>query len=183
MTAARSVEGGTDQFFTRPDLAARLVSGLVHNGLLRKKTVAVEPSAGAGAFMGPLQKACDRVIGIDIEPQHHSVVRCDFFEFTDWPAAYGGGGSCRRQSAVRIRLELAIRFFNHAAAQDCVGVIAFVLPRTFRKESVHAKLSRSFALLSDEPLPKDSFLLDGRPYDVPCCWHGINDSAQRRSTL
>lgn len=46
-------------------------------------------------------------------------------------------------------------------------MIAFIVPRTFRKESTLTKLDRNFHLLEEEVLPLDSFLFRSKPYSVP----------------
>ena len=49
-------------------------------------------------------------------------------------------------------------------------MIAFIIPKTFRKKSLQNKLHLNFHLKLDEDLPKNSFVLNGEPYDVPCCF-------------
>jgi hypothetical protein len=46
---------------------------------------------------------------------------------------------------------LAVRFFNHAARW--AHTIAFVVPRTFRRESIQNRLSTAFRLRHDEDVP------------------------------
>ena len=60
---------------------------------------------------------------------------------------------------------MAVRFFNHAAWQS--GVIALILPRTFRKASVENRLINDFHLLHEEVVPDNAFLFRSRPYNVP----------------
>jgi len=52
---------------------------------------------------------------------------------------------------------LAIKFFNHSA--KWANVIAFIIPRTFRKISVQNKLDNMFYLVYDEEIPNN-----------PCCF-------------
>ena len=61
----------------------------------------------------------------------------------------------------------AIKFFNHAS--KWADVIAFIIPRTFRKASIINRLDRYFHKIYDETIPDNSFLFQGRPYNVPCC--------------
>ena len=48
---------------------------------------------------------------------------------------------------------LAIKFFNYAS--NWSNVIAFILPRTFRRVSVQNKLNLNFHLIYDEEIPMD----------------------------
>lgn len=60
---------------------------------------------------------------------------------------------------------LAIRFFNHAAS--AATVIAFIVPLTFQKVSVQNRLDLRFHLLAETPVPKDSFIFEGKRKHVP----------------
>lgn len=52
---------------------------------------------------------------------------------------------------------IAIKFFNHSA--NFSNVIAFIIPRTFRRPSVQNKLNKMFHLIYDEDVPLK-----------PCCF-------------
>ena len=55
---------------------------------------------------------------------------------------------------------LAIKFFNYSA--KWANVIAFIIPRTFRKTSIQNKLNNNFHLIYDEEIP-----------NKPCCFSPI----------
>jgi hypothetical protein len=59
-----------------------------------------------------------------------------------------------------------VRFFNGAAKFS--DVIAFVIPRTFRKASVINRLDANFHCIWDETVPDNSFIFNGSAYNVPC---------------
>ena len=61
---------------------------------------------------------------------------------------------------------LARRFIRKCG--EFADVIAFVLPRSFKKPSMQAAFARPFHLVRSRDLPKNAFLVDGRPHDVPC---------------
>lgn len=91
------------------------------------------------------------------------------------PLACAGGGGGQQIAVVGnppfgFASSLAVKFFNIAAGCPQVSTIAFILPRTFRKQSIQDKLDAWFSLVHDCDIPPNSFLLDGKPYDVPCCW-------------
>jgi hypothetical protein len=60
---------------------------------------------------------------------------------------------------------MAIKFFNHCARVS--SFIAFVLPRTFKKDSVINKLNEHFYLEYEELLSDNSFEIDGLDKSVP----------------
>jgi hypothetical protein len=64
--------------------------------------------------------------------------------------------------------KLAIAFFNHAAT--FAGRIAFILPRSFEKESVQVRLDRRFHLEGQMRMRGHSFHLAGKARDVPAVW-------------
>jgi hypothetical protein len=61
---------------------------------------------------------------------------------------------------------LAVRFFNHAAIFS--GIIAFIVPKSFRKHSIQNRLDANFVLLHEHALDKNSFIFNDDTYDVPC---------------
>lgn len=46
-------------------------------------------------------------------------------------------------------------------------MIAMIFPRTFRKASIQNRLDPHFLLIREVEMPRDAFLYEGQPYDVP----------------
>lgn len=155
-----------DQFYTDRQVAKQCWSLLNQSGVLTANDYLLEPSAGDGAFL-ELLPARWRV-GLDIDPRHPEVLKQDFLTWpiptpekdTRWVVVgnppFGKNGS------------LAVAFFNRAAS--CAAVIAFIVPRSFRKLSVQRRLNVRFHLLEDRELADASFVLGGESYSVPCCF-------------
>ncbi len=158
---------GLDQFYTHPDLA-RVYAEEISARWPDPDTLFVEPSAGDGAFVQPLKAAGRKVRAMDIAPKARGIVRGDFFEQHE---LYRG-----RHSKIIVignppfgkNASLATRFFNRAAL-DADG-IAFIVPRTFRKMSLQARLNPHFHLVKDKNVMDYAFLIDGHMHDVPCAW-------------
>lgn len=89
----------------------------------------------------------------------------DFFDFKDSLK----GVSVVSNPPFGFACALAVQFFNHCAELGA-ETIAFVIPKTFRKASVANKLDENYKLVVDKTSPKNSFILDGAFYDVPCCF-------------
>lgn len=158
-------QGGLDQFYTQPKVAERLVQSLMSyvssDSLNSSYDIVIEPSAGAGAFLQPLSSLGKPLKALDVSPGHPAIEQIDFFDFqNDVPALYIGNPPYGYLSI------LASRFFNHAAG-NAAELIAFIAPRTFRKESVQRRLDRRFHLVHDEDVPKNAFLHKGVQIDVP----------------
>lgn len=122
----------------------------------------IEPSAGDGAFLGYLP---ENTIALDIYPEHPKIIKKDWFDFKDDLTDKGVVGN----PPFGFASSLAVRFFNHAGKLNS-KYICFVIPKTFRKESVVKKLDKYYHLLYDVDVPKNSFVLNNKEYNVPCCW-------------
>ncbi|MCA8448900.1 Eco57I restriction-modification methylase domain-containing protein [Burkholderia vietnamiensis] len=174
-TAARSL----DQFYTAPAVAQSLFQTLLKRlGRKVKGLTFVEPSAGAGAFFEQFPEGS---IGLDLDPHCPGVEQADFFDWTpEDPAApmvFVGNPPFGKNAS------LAVKFFNRAASFAGTSVIAFVVPRSFEKESVQKRLARAFHLTHQEVLPAGSFVFQGEPYDVPCVfqvWERLSDADRVR---
>ncbi len=154
-----------NKFYTEPTLASSLVDNLLSIYDIRNMLI-VEPSAGAGAFVRPLRKLGFNVLALDIEPDGAGIIRGDFLKDDILP---------NNKKIVVIgnppfgfASNVAIKFFNRAAEK--ASIIAFIVPRTFRKISVQNKLCKNFHLLYDEDIPNFAFIKDNKPHNVPCAW-------------
>lgn len=155
-------EQGLDKFYTNPDIVDRCLKSLngVKTNFWNNWDLIVEPSAGNGSFL--LKIPSTKVIGLDIEPEHKNIIEQDFFEY--YPNVEGkilvlGNPPFGRVSS------LAINFFNHAS--KWADMIAFIIPRTFRRISVQNRLNKNFHLIYDEEIPQGSFTPS---MSVKCCF-------------
>lgn len=163
MTNTRSTARILDQFYTSPtvardciDFAKAQLSQLNFDTLL-------EPSAGAGAFSDQLGPAC---LALDIDPRKPGIVQADFLKWA--PPAEPGRTLVIGNPPFGRAARTAVRFFNKAAG--FADVIAFIVPLSFRKDSVQRQLDRRFHLLAERELPMQSFIFEGARYSVPCCF-------------
>jgi hypothetical protein len=143
-------EEGVDKFYTVPSCSKRCIDKVfeLYDVNIRKWDLIIEPSAGNGSFLNQIQTETP-IIGIDILPEHPIIVKQDFFTYSP-PQQYSqilviGNPPFGKNSS------LAIQFFNHSA--QWAQVIAFIIPRTFRKVSVQNKLNVMFHLVYDEEIP------------------------------
>ena len=150
-----------DQFYTDPAYAKQFLNKISQTVDLTEFDHLLEPSAGSGSFYNLLDPA--RRIGLDLEPKATGVIKTDFFDWV-WPIGYRiatiGNPPFGKNAG------LAVKFFNYSAKFS--EVIAFIIPRTFRKASVLNRLNEHFHLVSDEDVPVNSFIFNGSAYDVPC---------------
>ena len=172
-TLQRVRDQGLDKFYTSENFARHCVHQLFDRFPAEGFDLQVEPSAGAGSFLRQLSQNVD-IVGLDIFPEDSSVEEGDFFDFAPPPEKrdvvvvgnppFGRGCS------------LAIRFFNHAAKWS--KVIAFIVPRTFRRRSVQNKLNLEFHLVYDEEVPSQPCVFTP-VMSAKCCfqiWERREDS-------
>jgi hypothetical protein len=157
----RTASRHLDQFYTRPAVARQCVARAeAVIGPSDAATLWVEPAAGDGAFLDALPHPR---VGVDVAPAAEGVIEADFL---GWQPE----GLARRVVAIGNppfgkNSSLAIKFFNHAAC--FADYIAFIVPRTFEKDSTKRKLAAHMELVSEERLGSECFTLDGAPCDVP----------------
>lgn len=140
-----------DKFYTIPAISEKCLNRI---GSLYKWSdwgLVIEPSAGNGSFLTRIPT--NKKIGIDISPEHEEIIKKDFLIYNP-PNDIGkiivvGNPPFGRVSS------LAIKFFNHAS--KWADVIAFIIPRTFRRISIHNRLNTNFHLVFDEEIPSGSF--------------------------
>ena len=154
-----------DQYYTKPDTVKRCLELLGSD--MSKFEHIVEPSAGRGDFYNLLPP--DKRIGLDIDPKAEGIIALDFFDFDirkRGPVLTIGNPPFGKNAS------LAQRFFEKAATFS--DIIAFILPRTFRKPSMVNRLNRQFHLVKNVLLDKESFYIDvgngPEDYSVPCAF-------------
>lgn len=171
--------GGLDKYYTKPEIARDLVellgTFLVEQNLLTAYDRIIEPSAGAGAFLEPMGSFRKPITAIDIHPDHFDVGEADLFEFSNTERALFIGNPPFGHAA-----HLAVKFFNHAGVNGA-QIIAFVLPKRFRKRSAQNRLNRYFHLAFECEIPAQAFLLNGQAHDVPCIFQIWVKSDSKRS--
>jgi N6-adenosine-specific RNA methylase IME4 len=152
-----------DRFFTKRPLARRLYE--ITKSKIAEQQIDfdcwLEPAAGDGAFFGLLP--AENRLGIDIDPRNvEGVIKHDFLSYSDFGfRVYGTIGN----PPFGKNANMAVKFFNRCA--QISSFIAFILPRTFKKDSVVNKLNEYFHLLYEELLPDNSFEMEGQDKSVP----------------
>ncbi len=156
-----------DKFYTRPEIA----ESCIHPFCLHIQTsdLIIEPSAGNGAFIEPIQRMGCPYRLFDIAPEHPEIERQNYLEWENYRPYLDSGKKIRvignppfgRQSST------AIQFIKKSC--EFAQTVAFILPKSFKKESMQKKsFPPHFHLVFEMDLPENAFLVNGEPYDVPC---------------
>jgi hypothetical protein len=156
-----------DKFYTKPNIAKLCTNALKKHIKINSTDLIIEPSAGNGAFIGELKKLTCEHRFYDIEPDHEEIIKQDFLEFnySEDRKNYSkihviGNPPFGRQSS------MAIKFIKKSCefCDDC----SFILPKSFKKNSLKRAFPPNFHLVYETDLPSNSFLVDRVEHDVPC---------------
>lgn len=164
-----------EQFYTDETLAIKLIS-LID---LKKYSLIIEPSAGKGSFSLQIPNC----IAFDIEPRHSSILQADFLELnikTTNPkdVLIIGNPPFGRQSS------LAIKFIKKACF--LADTVAFILPRSFKKESMKDKFPSNFWCVLEIDLGEKIFLTEkDEDYGVKCVFQvwGRKSETRKKSKI
>jgi hypothetical protein len=148
-----------DKFYTK----ASIVNNIINKIDLNAFDLIIEPSAGDGAFSRNIKH--NNIISLDIEPEYSGIIKQDWFLF-ELPTEYQniiviGNPPFGNQGS------LAFNFIKKAATINA-AVIAFILPKSFKKKTYKNKIPRAYHLTHEEDLDDNCFLLNGQDYIVPC---------------
>jgi predicted RNA methylase len=150
-----------DQFYTNKETAKFCYMEL-ENLIKLKDYFLFEPSAGTGSFSNLFHK---NSLAIDIEPKHNNIIKIDFFNFDS--------KILENKNVITIgnppfgkNSNLAIKFFNKSS--EFSEYIAFIIPKTFKKDSVQNKLNLNFHLIKEIEIPLNSFIFKEKEYSAPC---------------
>lgn len=149
---------GKEQFYTPRDVAEAVVARIIEVVDAAVLRPWLEPAGGSGTFVDAARAAgVTDLRSFDIEPRHDDVAHGDFLSqrlAVDGAIAFGNPPFGRNNA-------LSIPFFNHAA-RTC-DVIAFIVPRSWRKWSVENRLHPSFHRIDDADLAINYVDAHGKP--------------------
>lgn len=158
----------TDKYYTKPEVVSQCISAIKQYVNPSNQDLIIEPSAGNGAFLSGIQSLSFNYQLYDLEPEHEDIQQLDYLEFTLEPTMKTkyekihviGNPPFGRQSST------AFKFIKKSCSY--CDTISFILPKSFKKESMHKSFPLNFHLIYECDLPVDSFLVDGHPHKVPC---------------
>jgi hypothetical protein len=157
-----------DKFYTNPVIAKFCIQEFQKHIPIQENDVLIEPSAGNGSFLHHFysMNLSKNIFGYDIEPEHEKIVKQDFLELDEllFPKEnklyiIGNPPFGRQSSTAKKFIKKSCQF------ADAIG---FILPKSFKKESLQSTFPLHFHLVSTIDLPENSFLLNEKEYDVPC---------------
>ena len=155
-----------DKFYTSStavDLCINIIKTHIN---ISSTDLIIEPSAGNGAFIDSIKLLSNNYKFYDIKPEHLEIITQDFLQLQLLPSTSPakihviGNPPFGRQSS------LAIKFIKKSC--EFCDTLSFILPLSFKKDSLRAKVPSQFHLVTEITLPKKSFIIDEHEHDVPC---------------
>jgi hypothetical protein len=151
-----------DQFYTSEQVAKTCIQDIMRLCPFTSSYLWVEPSAGNGSFLHHIPPAFKK-IGIDLDPKAKDILQHDYLTWeppvTDDIIVYGNPPFGRQSSLAKSFISKSCKFAK---------IIAFILPKSFTKQSMINAFSLKFHLILSVELEKDSFVINGDKHDVPC---------------
>jgi hypothetical protein len=153
----------SDQYYTKDIIAETIVSKISELLNFDNYDLIVEPSAGSGAFIKPIMNHTNKILAYDIEPKYPNIITQDFLTTSfdkSKKIIFIGNPPFGRQSS------LVKKFIKHSC--DFGDIICYILPRSFKKDSMISCFPLNFHKIFEEDLPEESFIANGKSYSVPC---------------
>lgn len=154
-----------EKFYTKINIAKTCIAYFKQTISPSVKSHIIEPSAGNGSFSNTLGDCFKNFTAIDIDKELSYVKQMDYLTYepnTKNIIHVIGNPPFGRQST------LVRKFIKHSS--KFAKSISFILPKSFRKESVQNAFPLDFHLVYEWELPKNSFFIanTGKDHDVPC---------------
>jgi hypothetical protein len=149
----------TDKFYTNETVAKKCIQEIIETIPETIHYLWIEPSAGNGAFFNNVSFP---KLGLDIEPGTNDIQKQDYLLWqppTEDTIVFGNPPFGRQSSIAKAFIANSCKFAK---------VVAFILPRSFTKPSMYNAFPLSFHRVYSVDLEKNSFVLNEKPYDVPC---------------
>lgn len=155
-----------DKYYTNDEIVELCIYNIKKYLTIDDNDLIIEPSAGNGSFINHIKLLTDNYKFYDIEPENDEIIKQDYLildinEFKKFNKIHIiGNPPFGRQSS------LAIKFIKKSC-EFCYS-ISFILPRSFKKDSLRKSFLLNFHLIFEIDLPSNSFLVNDIKYDVPC---------------
>lgn len=186
-----------DKFYTKEEIVKDLM--ILHEKYIeidKNNDLIIEPSAGNGKFISMIKQKCNNSIFIDIQPEHNEIEKHDYLNYNlknnrnyvptekivsgnDYKKIHIIGNPPFGKNS-----SLAIKFIKHSCLlSHNIASISFILPKSFRKESMKKYFDLHFHLIFEKDLPNNSFLVNDTVYNVPCIFQIWKYKKDKRQIL
>ena len=154
-----------DKYYTKDavvDLCLNFVTKYIQ---INSDDLIIEPSAGNGSFIKGIKLLTSNFKFYDLKPENEEIIKQDYllYDYNNIKNIFGkihiiGNPPFGRQSS------LAIKFIKKSC--EFCNSISFILPKSFKKDSLKKTFPLNFHLIFEIDLPEKSFLVDGIEHNV-----------------
>jgi predicted RNA methylase len=170
-----------DKYYTDTNVVKMLIQHVVKHIDITNKDLVIEPSAGNGAFINSIKLLCENYVFYDIEPDHKDIIQQDYLKLD--------ASNLKKFNRVHIvgnppfgrQSSLAIKFIKKSC--EFCDTISFILPKSFKKDSLKSKFDTNFHLKCEIDVPDNSFLVNSKPHDVPCVFQIWKKCDEKRAKV
>ena len=171
-----------DKYYTKDSIAEMCLNEVKKYLQPTPNDLIIEPSAGNGSFIKGIKSITNNFRFYDLEPENDEITKRDYLilgenEILGVLGENGTHNANEKDNLVRKihvvgnppfgrQSSLAIKFIKKSC--EFCDSISFILPKSFKKDSLRCKFPLNFHLLFEMDLPDKSFLVNGIEYDVPC---------------
>ena len=156
-----------DKYYTKVEVVDICVNLVKTHLQINPDDLIIEPSAGNGSFITSIKSITSNFRFYDLEPENDEIIKQDYlqYHYDSVKGAFSkihiiGNPPFGRQSS------LAIKFIKKSC--EFCHSISFILPKSFKKDSLKKTFPLDFHLIFEMDLPEKSFLVHGLEHNVPC---------------
>lgn len=173
-----------DKFYTKDIVVKKCIDSFKKNISLGENDIIIEPSAGNGAFIQEIKNITKNYFFYDIQPENSQIIQLDYLNFNldlikntenTKNIHLIGNPPFGRQSS------LAIKFIKKSC--EYCNSISFILPKSFKKESLQKHFTPYFHLLFEFDIPDNSFIVNDNDYNVPCVFQIWEKKISKRKII
>ena len=156
-----------DKFYTKNTIVELCLNFVKEYISIEENDLIIEPSAGNGSFISGIKSLTTNFRFYDIEPENDQIIKQDYltYDYNTLKSKFDklhiiGNPPFGRQSSIAIK-------FIKKSCEFCDS-LSFILPKSFKKDSLKTKFPLNFHLIFETDLPDKSFLVGDIEHDVPC---------------
>ena len=156
-----------DKYYTKSSVVKQCINLIKKYINISNNDLIIEPSAGNGSFIENIKKISPNYKFYDLEPEHDEIEKQDFLKFDckEIKQKYKnihiiGNPPFGRQASLAIKFIKKCCLFSNS--------ISFILPKSFKKDSMKKFFDKNYHLIHEMDLPDNSFLVNIDEHDVPC---------------
>jgi len=155
-----------DKYYTKSNVVNQCLDKIKEYINIHENDLIIEPSAGNGAFISGIKQLTSNYKFYDIIPENPEIETQDYLSLNSNFTKNFQNIHCIGNPPFGRQSSIAIKFIKKSC--EFCNTLSFILPKSFKKESLKKTFPLEFHLLFEMDLDYKSFLVDGVEHDVPC---------------